>query len=213
MTVKGILAIGALYRLGELKEYLEITEKYLQKAKSDFEAWVNGQASKISAEERNDFNEFYIDQYWRYSERFPRILRNSFLISAHSLLEHEMAQICKRLKMERQIPLSWSDLKGDVFERFKRYCKLANLPLLYNDSTWQEINNYYMVRNCIVHQNGLVKNLQKDRDFVNYVTQKGIISDDAIEQEIALTEQFCREVIKTMEAFLYNVFNAYELQR
>ncbi|MCK4403107.1 MAG: hypothetical protein KAV98_05020 [Dehalococcoidia bacterium] len=213
MIVKGILAIGASIRLRELEGYLKTTEKYLQKAKTDFEAWFDEQANNLSPEERDEFGEFYSDTYWDYAETFPRILRNSFLISAHSLLEHEMGQICKRLKKEQQIPVSWHDLKYDVLEQFKQYCKLAGLPLLYNDQIWQAINNHYMVRNCIVHNSGLIKGSKHEGELRAYITRKNIISRDTIKEEIALTEQFCREVIKTIWAFLSKVYDAYELQK
>ena len=141
-------------RLDELKRYLDITEKYLQKAKVEFEALADEQVKKLPPEQRNEFYEFYSDEYWRYAEKFPRILRNSFLVSAHSLLEYEMNVICKRLRKEQQIPVTLSDLKGDELERVKLFFKNAGLSLDYNGSTWQEINNYYLVRNCIVHNSG-----------------------------------------------------------
>lgn len=213
MLIKGILGITASYRLHELEEYLKTVEKYLQKAKTDFETWADEQEKKLSPEERDEFYEFYGDEYWRYSERFPRILRNSFLVSAHSLLEYEMAIICKWLKKDKQIPISWRDLKGDTLERFKSYCKLTGLAYPYNDETWQEIKYYVKVSNCVVHENGLIKKFETDQNFIDYITERDIISHDTIEQEIALTEQFCREVIKNMWTFLSKLSEAYELQR
>ena len=198
----------AYARLDELKKYLDITEKYLQEAKDDFQTWADEKAKKLSPGERNEFYEFYSDNYWQLSEKFPRILRNSFLVSAHSLLEYEMNLICRRLKKERQIQISWNDLRGDVLERAKLYCKLARLDLPYNDKTWQEINHYSKVRNCIIHKNGLLKEFQNDQDLIAYVTKKGIISQDTIEQEIALTEQFCAEVIETIQAYLEKLYKA-----
>ena len=124
-----------------------------------------------------------------------------------------MALICKRLKKEYQIPISWSDLRGDMLERGKLYCKLAGLPLAYEEQSWREINSYSMIRDCIVHKNGAVKGFQYEQELRTYATQNGIISQDTIEQEIALTEQFCRDIIKTIRTFLGKLYEAYELQR
>ncbi len=198
----------AYARLDELKKYLDITEKYLQKAKAEFKAWSDERVKELPAEQHQEFYDFYQDDYWQYAEKFPRILRNSFLVSAHSLLEYEMNVICRRLKKEHQIPISWNDLRGDVLERAKLYCKLARLDLPYNDKTWQEINHYSKVRNCIIHKNGLLKEFQDDQDLIAYVTKKGIISQDTIEQELALTEQFCAEVVETIQAFLEKLYKA-----
>lgn len=215
MLGSGIFALGPAYRLHQLEKYLDISEKQLQKAKTDFEAWAGEQEKKLSPEERDNFYDFYTDVYWQYAEGFPRMLRNSFLVSCFSLLEREMAYICRRLKRDRQIAISWSDLRRDVdvLGRAKLYFKLSELPLSYDDATWQELKRYYKVRNCIVHWNGLVKELEADQDFIAYVTRKGILSEDTIEREIALTEQFCREVIRAMRDFLLRVYEAYELCR
>jgi len=197
------------YRFDELKKYLDITEKYLEKAKSDFETHLSEQAKKLSTanlspKELDEINDFYGDEYWRYSERFPRILRNSFLVSAISLLEYEMNVVCERLKKNQDLRISLSDLKGDVLERTRKYCQNAGLELPDNNTTWQDIKHYYKVRNCIVHTNGLVMELQhKDRkELIPYLNSRRIISQDTIKQEIALTKQFCEEVIETIQTFL-----------
>jgi len=197
------------YRLDELKKYLDITEKYLEKAKSDFKTHLSEQAKKLSTanlspKELDEINDFYGDEYWSYSERFPRILRNSFLVSAISLLEYEMNVVCERLKKNQGLRISLSDLKGDVLERTRKYCQNAGLELPDNNTTWQDIKHYYKVRNCIVHTNSLVMELQrKDRkELIPYLNSRRIISQDTIKQEIALTKQFCEEVIETIQTFL-----------
>ncbi len=196
------------YRLDELKKYLDITEKYLQKAKSDFEAHLDEQRKKLSTTnlspiELDEISDFYGDEYWRYSERFPRILRNSFLVSAISLLEYEMNIICNRLKKTQNIRINLSDLRGDTLERIRKYFQNAGFELPFNNPTWQKIKYYSKVRNCIVHTNGLTNELQyKDRkELLPYITRNGIISQDTIKQEIALTEQFCKEVVETIQTF------------
>lgn len=201
--------------LDELEEYLKITEEYLQKAKTDFETWFDEKTKGFTPKERDEFYELYGADYWQYAETFPRILRNSFLISACSLLEYKMAIICEWLKKDKQIPISWSDLRGDTPDQFKNYCKLARLEFPFNDRLWQEINNYRRIRNCIVHNRGLIKEFQdKDKKgFISYLTKKGIISQDTNDQEIALTEQFCREVVKTIEVFLNKVIEAHDSQK
>lgn len=192
------------HRLDELKKYLDITEKYLQKAKAEFEAWSDERVKELPAEQRQEFYDFYYDEYWQYAEKFPRILRNSFLVATISLLEYELNVICNRLKKKHDIRINLSDLKGDTLERTRKYCQNAGLELPDNNTTWQDIKHYYKVRNCIVHTNGLVMELQhKDRkELIPYLNSRRIISQDTIKQEIALTKQFCEEVIETIQTFL-----------
>jgi hypothetical protein len=192
------------YRLDELKKYLDVTEKYLQKAKAEFEARSDEQIKELPDEKRQEFYDFYQDDYWQYAEKFPRILRNSLLVSAISLLEYEINVICESLKKKQDIRINLNDLRGDALERTRKYFQNAGLELPFNNHIWREINHYYKVRNCIVHTNGLIMELQyKDRkDLIPYLTRKGIISEDTIKKEIALTTQFCKEVIETIQVFL-----------
>lgn len=211
MISTGIDAILARHKLYELEEYLNTSEKQLKKTETEFKDWIEGQKKKIPPEELGEFLDDHGDDYWLYESRFPRILRNLFLVSCWAVLEREMTDICNRLKRKKEIPISLGDLRRDidVLERGKLYFKLAGLSVSYNNQTWQELKRYYIIRNCIVHKNGLVSELQGEKHFMAYLTSKGIISDDTIEQEIALNEQFCREVINTIRTFLENLYNAY----
>lgn len=196
-----------LYRFNELKEYLEVTENYLTKAKRDFEKSADEQEKQlISANPhltQDDISQILADDYWHYSERFPRILRNSFFISIISLLEFEMTNKCKRIKTKPgQITLS--EIKGSTLEQIKRYIENAGHKFPSN-MKWQEIGKYYLVRNCIAHNNGFIKGTKKESILLKYLKSKNIISEDTIEEEIALTPVFIKEVIEIMEAFLVDL--------
>jgi len=219
MILKGLFAIELHNGFNELNEYLRITEDYLQKAKSDFEAKIDEQAKTLPPEERDEFYEFQSETYWDYAETFPKILRNSFFVSAYSLLEYKMATICRWLKKDKQMPISWSDLKGDTLDQFKLYCKLAGLELSYNSQTWQEIQHYCMLRNCIVHNRGLIQGARQERELQAYANRKNIIEDLMVglsirsQLQIVLTKEFCKDVTKTIWSFLSRVLKAYESQR
>ncbi len=224
MILRGIFAIELHTGFSELENYLKITEEYLQKAKNDFETHIQEQAKRLSTadlppEELDEINEFYQEKHWDCAETFPRIFRSSFFVAAYSLLEHKMAIICRQLKKDKQIPISWSDLKGDALDQFKLYCKTASLELSYNSKTWQEVQHYSRVRNCIVHNRGLIEEFRQEKELHAYASRKNIVEDSLVglsiraRPQIALTEQFCKEVTKTMWAFLGNVLKVYELQR
>ena len=200
------------FRLTELKEYLDVTEKYLQKAKSDFETSANEQANKLSTANPNlradEINDILSNDYWRYTETFPRILRSSFLVSVISLFENEVEQISQRIKREREIPINLADLNGNLLNKVKMYCKIADLSISFGNRTWNEINNYYMVRNCIVHNNGFISGFRDEKKMIAYAKEKEIVDRlmaiPSIRPRaiIALSEQFCKEVIQTIQDFL-----------
>jgi len=224
MILRGFFQIELHLGFDTLERYLTITEEYLQKAEKDFDTHVGEQVKQllqegIPPEEIGDINEFYGEQHLDYAETFPGIFRNSFFVSAYSLLEHKMALFCSWLKKDNNISKDWSELKGSTLDKFKSYCKLAYLTLNYTDQTWQEINNYRIVRNCIVHNRGLIEGAKQRDKLYAYANSKSIIENLFIgvsvrsQPQIVLTKDFCKDVTKTMWDFLYNAVQAYELQR
>jgi len=224
MILRGFFQIELHLGFDTLERYLTITEEYLQKAEKDFDTHVDEQVKQLIQEgippnEIDDINESYGEQHWDYAETFPGILRNSFFVSAYSLLEHKMALFCSWLKKDNNISKDWSELRGSTLDKFKSYCKLAHLTLDYTDQNWEEINYYRIVRNCIVHNRGLIKGAKQRAELYDYASSKNIIQDLFVglsvrsQLQIVLTENFCQDVTKTIWAFLNNVLQAYELQR
>ena len=203
--------------LDDLERYLEITEEYLQKAKTDFETWFNEKSKGFTQEERDVFGENHTDTYWEYTEMFPRILHNSFFVSIYSCFEYEMSLICKWLKEERQLTQSMSELKGSTLDQFKKYCnRHAGLNIPFNDQLWEKIKYYSYIRHCIVHNKGIISGSRYEDKLCNEDKHKNIISRDAFGKEIAeiaITGQFCKEVISSMEEFLKVVVKAHDSQK
>lgn len=189
-----------------LKQYLSMMESYLESTREKFIDWVKEQEDKLPPQQRHGFNDEYIEDIVNYYEEFPRILRNSFLVSAHSVLEYDIDIICKKLKEMQEIPINISDLHGNILKRAKLYWSLAKLHFPCDEKTWQEINNYSQVRNCIAHDNGLLQ--EDDKNLIIYVKKKGIISNSTDERRIVLTKQFCEEALQTMQNFVITLYES-----
>lgn len=194
-----------------LKQYLSMVEDYLKKTTDEFEAWIREQESKLPSTQRDEFKADHVEEFVQLYEEFPRLLRNSFLVSACSLLEYDLGVIRKRFKYGQRMTISASDFKGDKSKQSKLRSKLENLGLSNCDTFAQEISNYYKVRNCIVHKNGLLKGDKKE--LIEYVRLKGIILEETTEPEIALTKKFCEEVVETMQNFIDAAYKAYITKR
>ncbi|MFC1946795.1 hypothetical protein ACFLXY_02615 [Chloroflexota bacterium] len=125
MILEGYFAIELYTGFDILERYLKVTEESLLKAQNDFDTHVNEQLKRITQldippEEKDAINEFYGEQHWDYSEVFPGILRNAFLVSAYSLMEHKMALICQWLKKDNDLIDDWSKSSGkNTLEKFK----------------------------------------------------------------------------------------------
>ncbi len=183
---------------GYLEEYIDKVEASLKEATKRFEA----SAKRIDEDSAFDYQLYY--------DELPYILRNSFFVSAYSLLEYDLRMICKNIKDKNKLPISLNDLRGNILDQVKLFLQQMQIDLACENITWEEIINYCLIRNCIVHNNGFIK--EDNRDLKEYVKKKGlmkereIVFDDVVEKEIGLTDNFCREAVKTMDKFIIDTY-------
>ena len=208
MTMRGFLFMSLSYDLSELDHYLSVTEEYLVWARADFEEKSQEALKKMPLEELDDFGEDWGELSWRYSQVFPRLLRRSFLVTAVSVFEYNMGQMCKQLEREKKLPIGLSDLKGDLAERWGKFLKLAQIPVSFTATTWQELTNISMVRNCIMHNDGLFEGFPQGPQLRAYAEQNSMVSTDTLQEEIAPTREFCEKVIRTMKDFMQEFHDA-----
>lgn len=211
--LKGIFSIELSIGWSELEQYLKTTENYMQKAKTDIKDKLDKEAKGLSSSELIDFYTYYEVIYDDYDQTFPAILRNSFLASAYSLFENKLDLTCNHLQNDQGLSSRWNDESGSKLDKFKAYCKKARFPLSFTSQEWIEIKKYSLVRNCIVHNNGLIKGFRGEQKLLTYADLHKIISGDSSRPQIALTTQFCKDVTKTMWQFLEQVITAYKSQK
>lgn len=209
MILKGLLFFRLDYDLTELDQYLSVAEEYLANASKDFEKKSLEQLKKVPPEEQDQLSEYLAEESWRYSDAFPRLLRRSFVVAAVSVLEYHMRDISNWLKKEKGLQIGWNDLTGDSLERLKKFLRNAAIPVSFDGTTWQELTNVSLVRNCIVHNNGFLKAAFNERQLRTYAQAHNIVSTDTIEEEIAPTKEFCEKVVRALEQFLKELHDAY----
>ncbi|MFC1964544.1 hypothetical protein ACFLWG_00860 [Chloroflexota bacterium] len=189
-----------------LKKYSKKVEDFLQEEEERFQkkhSKLEVKTKKLSPEDQYLYEEFYNEQLYQYSVEFPRILRNSFLLIIISLLESELATLCKELKEKHRIPIGWKDLKGSTIDQVKKYCEIAGLDYTKNNENWQEMKNFYLVRNCIIHNDGILKDTRDEKILRAYARKKGILSEDILD----LTPEFYNNVINVTEDFTDKVWD------
>ncbi len=187
---------------------------------------------------RGAFQEFN-GSYWQgsqkvYDQLYPRFFYYSFIISACSLFEYQIKKICVLVKEEHNVPLEWDDMDyGSISTKAKRYLRLAGVTLKDDPPTiilpppdfiptevqdesrivvsvlWRAIGNYFMIRNCWVHYNGLINSARNSEKIKKYAFEKGIISDDSDNPELVINEKFAREICNTMHQFFDKLHSAY----
>ncbi len=188
-----------------LSQYLSNIEEYINKTTKEYEIRVREVTGKLTPERLREYTIDHVDEQVFYKDEFPFIIRNAYLVSACSLFETDTKIMCKKLKDAKNLTKDLSDLEGNLLERIQKYFKLAGIDVNYGVD-WKVIPNYIKVRNCIVHNNGVINSDKKCP--VVFIKQEGLVkereiqSGDEADSEIGLTAAFCQEVTRTMAKFL-----------
>ncbi len=168
-----------------------------------------------------------------FAEIWPGYFHNSFLTSACSQFEHEVKKLCAIIQEEHKMPVAWDDMLGPAPAKTKGYLKLAGVILqddpprvelrppdftpteVYEENKtvisalWKDLDYYYRVRNCIVHDNGLVERARGADKLKAYAAEKGILVEKTGQPEIQLNQDFNVAVCDTMRKFFEKLMGAY----
>jgi hypothetical protein len=198
---------GASLHIENLRQYATTIEELLRKKLDKFNAMVDKKASRIPAEELDDFYDYHGDTGWQLQEIFPEILRKSLFITTHSFLEHQLNQICKFFSDQQEYKLKISDLRHEGIIRAQVYLKkVVGIDFPDQTPTWSEIKEYNRIRNVFVHSEGKLNDSPKSGEIRAFIQRKGSIelSED---NTIRLGPTAIIEYLNVLEEFFNNLYD------
>lgn len=146
----------------------------------------------------------------RISE-FENILFSSFFVSIYFYLESELTKHCGDIKQQSQEGLSLSDIAGRGVQRAMIYLvKVHRIEFsLDNNPEWGKIQNFNLLRNCIVHNQGrLDDGFEGGKKKLLEFVQKPNSKLKLVDTWCVLDKDFCLEALDTIQAFLHSVIFA-----
>lgn len=231
-SAKKIFETGLDLEINNLRSYAETLEESLTEQLNKFTLSIEDRVSQLPAEVREDFYEFYSEDYWKLSEVFPNTLRYSLFVTCYSLLEYELIHLCQYISDKGNPPnpveFDAFDLKTSPLDRVKNYFKEVGITFP-KDELWQKIRNYQKLRNGIVHNGGELdisgrvelsgdpvrferqlsekqkKLLKKQRHIKKFVNSTPSLSIGGM-NKIQFLKEFNFEVIDDVESFLKKVY-------
>jgi len=227
------LFFRAAYSFSDLSQYYMHVVTQLQY----YADGIKASGRKIEEEHKEKGREFDKqgqEEFERvFAEVWPGYFHNSFVTVACSQFEHEAKKLCAIIQEEHKMPVSWDEMEGPAPIKTKSYLNLAGVVLkddprrielpppdfkptaVYDgnrtviSTIWNEFRYYYRVRNCIVHDNGLVERARGSSTLRKYVTEKGILNEKEGRPEIQLNKDFNVTVCDTMRKFFEKLMRAY----
>jgi hypothetical protein len=158
--------VSASVELDVLREYIHHMDKSIVDATAACQTSVQAVAPSLQSivQDKSDL----------LAEPFPRLLHTGVIISTVILLEQELDSFAHSLQKVQGLKLCLGDLRGSLVERFKKYCLcVARLPFPVSDSNWQDLRGVLEIRNCLVHNDGLLEGFEKAPTVKAFMTRHG----------------------------------------
>jgi hypothetical protein len=219
------LFTDAWHSFSLLRFYYEHVTGLLQMSVRDFLEDVDELDEEYKKLKNNFDKQQYLKRFNVYEEIYPGFFNNSFLLSACALFEYHIKKIYLLVKEEHKMPLEWDDIEGNVPVRAKRLLKLAGIELhdypsdsmsnlihqnnMNVEDTWREIENYYMIRNCLAHYNGVIQKARNADKIKKYAMKKKVLMERDGRHEVLLSITFNKGVCDTMGSFFMKLTSAY----
>lgn len=153
------------------------------------------------------------EREWEFRDRlnviddFTNLLRSSFFVSLYSFLESRLVNECHSRK-GAHTPLRLSDIRArNELDRIQKYFTKVLRVYFPNETTqWQEVQNYRVLRNCIVHNRGVLSGSREERQLQNYIDRKSDLR--IVGDEVFLDTAFCSEALETVKAFFCRLISS-----
>lgn len=226
--------MDAEYSFSMLNFYYGEINNLLHRRANDFHKHTDELEEEHKKLQRQFDKEYWLKHYDVYSEYYPHIFNNSFIISACSLFEYQVKNVYALVKKEHKLSREWDDMKkgsapfkakillwhGGILLKDDPPTVVLSPPdfvpteihdekRIIADKLWEELENYFRVRNCITHHNGVIQNLRYPKKVMAYASKKGILVDNGGNKALLLSQDFNREVCDTMMKFFSKLTGAY----
>lgn len=142
----------------------------------------------------------------RVSE-FENNLFTSFFVMIYFHLEAELTRRCHELEKRNHEKLLLSDIVGNGVQKAITYLvKVHRFEISTGNSPeWEKIQNFNLLRNCIVHNQGKLDEGFSQREKLLKFIQKPNSKLELANNYCVLNKDFCLDALDTIKAFLYLV--------
>ncbi|MFK3812379.1 hypothetical protein [Bacillus halotolerans] len=203
MFNKSFSSFIILSELDKLEDLYIEQEEHNEKSLMSWEKFLESSTKGFTDEEKNEFAVWHIDDYLKYSNDYPQLIRKTIFLQTYFSFESYLNNVCDSQKKQLYLNLSYKDMKGQGIERAKLYlCKACGLITdAFSSNEWKTIRDYNTLRNAFVHNNGIVDKSNLKTDPPGLILTKSSPKKDSTLCSIELQRDFLDEVFKTIREF------------
>lgn len=199
---------GIKYGLYVLEDHLESIEadiaRLSMQAKSDLERKLEGlKKQNLTQDEWGAESSLPYQLYHDHVDiQLPLLYRGSFIVMLYSAYESAITEIADFTQSKRKLPLSLTDIKGDLSERIKKYFYYCLGVDVAKTNKWESLKTLTKVRNVYAHTGGRTDVLSsKKRENLRKIIDKR----EDIERDygyLIVKMEFTQAMIKAVSTFI-----------
>jgi hypothetical protein len=178
--------------------YLKTMEEFIEQQLINEIKQLKQQTKNFTEEQCSKFWAWHYPTHW--DEIFVSRLRSSFLISLVSFSEIQINQICKAIAIIVRSEINSSDLKGNIWDRSKKYLNNFGKFSKPSNDDWSLLINIYDVRNVFVHYNGDIHHYNNLGRLKKFIKETKALSES--HEFIELEKDFCFFCLNHIDSFL-----------
>ncbi len=151
--------------LEHLRDYLPSAQSFVSRMQQTLTRRINDaiELQKLQGEDKDLYRDLYEDEFHQLYEAFPRIVYSSTLLTAFSLFESSLTEVCRCIERDAVVPIekTLDNFKDpNSLKRAAGFLKANFRIYLHKHTRWNDILSCYRIRNCIAHAYGDVPKMQ-----------------------------------------------------
>lgn len=158
-----------IFELDALEAHRAFVATHFAETTREFQARFDAEMSALPEYERDEYRDFWIDEYETTVEILPRVQWNAQLLVAYSTFESILQSLCNIVEKRCKLPISVNELGGAGIRRAAEYLKkMASVRSPFETPEWQKALLLGELRNKIAHTNGVVEADPKNQGSLYY---------------------------------------------
>ena len=188
-----------------LRFFVETLEEFISQQETEEIGSLTTYAATLAQQDQGTFWSDHFPVHW--DDIFRSHLRSAVVVSAMSVTEALLAQVCRDVEIITGAHMEDSHRSGSILKRAKPYLGTAANFQQPSASTWAELRRIYDLRNVFVHRGGYLPSYGREA-VVRELTRS---RTDVSEQHGSLTLQaeFCPYALNVVDSF----FTAITIER
>ena len=137
----------------------------------------------------------------------PRYFRNPIVVTLWAIFESAIIEIAKEIKDQINTAIKLDDIKGNFLKRTNKYFNhIIKFPIDVEGNSWEQLCNFYILRNAIAHGNGRLDNIKNPNDRKAILKWEEETSDiHTLGGNIVCSPEFIKQTYSVVFKFLQEI--------